>query len=45
MVATNDDLLAELQKQTALLKQLKKLQKGIYGIPSQADDALNKPDD
>ena len=43
MVATNDDILAELQLQTAQLKQIKKLIKGTYGDKLQADDVINAP--
>ena len=42
MTATNDDLLTELQKQTALIKDIKKLFKGIYINSEQADNELSK---
>ena len=41
MVATNDDLLAEMQKQTALLKKIKNLHKGIYIDQTLANDVEN----
>lgn len=44
MVATNDDLLAEMQKQTAQLKQIKKLLKGTYLNPVDADIIINQPE-
>lgn len=37
MVATNDDIVAEL-------KQIKRLLKGTYGNKLDADEALNKND-
>lgn len=37
MTATNDDLLAELQKQTLLLRKIKNLIKGEYGDIAQAN--------
>ena len=41
MVATNDDLLTELQKQTAILKDIKKLLKGSYIDSTKADEVIN----
>jgi hypothetical protein len=43
MVATNDDLLAEMQKQTTQLKAIKKLLKGQY-MQDMADEIINQPD-
>lgn len=42
MVATNDDLLAEMQKQTSILKDLKKLIKGSYALEAAAEAELSK---
>lgn len=44
MVATNDDLLAEMQKQTAQLKAIKKLLKGTYIFQADADAVINTPE-
>jgi hypothetical protein len=43
MVATNDDLLLEMQKQTAQLKKIKNLIRGTYDKPENADTIENQP--